>query len=47
VLEFATQLTNRWLVGVIQMAKKKNGIFPYNLQQYYFFAGMPQLYDYV
>ena len=21
------------------MAEKKNGLFPYNLQQYYFFAG--------
>jgi len=29
------------MAGVIQMAEKKKGLFPYNLQQYYFFAGKP------
>jgi len=40
-------LTNWWLADVIKMAQKKNGIFPYNLQQYYFFVGMSQDFVYV
>ena len=27
------------MVDVYQMAQDKKGLFPYNLQQYYFFAG--------